>query len=158
VTSWVRLIVCSKKSKGSGGAPGADVVDRVLDSAVASRRPWGLPLAILAAARGARQAVEASPEMILPAVRLIIGGLTCVLSLERPDDGRPAPYLHLSVSRQALPVAPCSPVEQGFLLSLFFAPHEFAFLSVAPGTTQPVTHYYLRLVDEQSSTDLAGRG
>ena len=66
--------------------------------------------------------------------------------LDRAD--RRAGYLHLSISRQAVPVVPCSPVEANFPLSLFFAPHEYIFLSSAPGTTVPVTHYYLRTFAE----------
>ena len=50
---------------------------------------------------------------------------------------------------------PCSPVEANFLLSLFLAPHEYIFLSSAPGTTVPVTLSLAKTSSRSQVVDLS---
>jgi hypothetical protein len=106
-----------------------------------SDRPVAIPVAALAAVRGAREVVEAADDGEYPQVRLQIGHLTCVLS--RDDTPRDVwPWaIHLSVSSVAA-TAP-APIEQHLALALCFRPEELPCLAAQPGERVPVMHFFL---------------
>jgi len=113
------------------------------------------PARVLAAARGARQAVETYPAQMAPAA-LCLGRFRCVLSVDRPAAG-PGPWtLHLSVSNARGP-APPSKGEQYGLLTLFFAPAEVPRIWGEPGLTAPIIHFRLEVWPATGRVRIADR-
>jgi hypothetical protein len=98
-------------------------------------------MAVLAAARGLRQAVAERPGAQPPG-RVRLGSYRCVLSFDETPRA-PYPYaLHLSVGNDVLPgVLP--PYELHWLISLYFTPGEVPLLLTRPGQTVPVVHFHL---------------
>jgi hypothetical protein len=110
----------------------------VLDDAQAA--PVCLPIIVLAAARGMREAVLDHPGD-QPVGALDVGPFRCVLSLWMNLSERQPYVLHLSISRDS---GWMSGLEQFFLLSLFFTPDETPLLEIEDGYTKPVRHFRLR--------------
>lgn len=99
------------------------------------------PMAVLAAARGLRQAVAARPGAPPPGIALL-GSYKCVLSFDETPRA-PYPYaLHLSVGNAVLP-GQLPAYQLHWFVSLFFTPCEVPLLLAQPGQTVPVIHYYL---------------
>jgi hypothetical protein len=104
-------------------------------------RFFAQPIAVLAAARGLRQAVAQRPGAQPPGV-VLLGAYRCILSFDEMP-GAPTPYaLHLSVGNGVIP-GHLPNLDLHWLLSLFFTPGEVPFLLAERGQTVPVMHYYL---------------
>ena len=121
------------------GWPSLDLSD--LDVEIRPDRCFARPMAMLAVARGARQAVADRPGAQPPSV-VLLGQYRCVLSFDETPQA-PYPYaLHLSVGNTVVP-GHLPPYALHWLASLFFTPGEVPLLLAQPGQTVPVIHYYL---------------
>ncbi len=112
-----------------------------VDVEMQDNRFFPRPMAVLAAARGLRQAVAQRAGVQPPGV-VRLGSYRCVLSFDETPRA-PSPYaLHLSVGNEVLPgLLPAYDLH--WLVSLFFTPGEMPLLLTQPGQTVPVVHYYL---------------
>lgn len=123
--------------------PGLHSIDLTTDHVVpTTRRLTAIAARVLAAARGCRKAVAAHPGLD-PTGLLKVGSFRCTLSLDETP-GALHPYaLHLSVSGISR-LGTLSPLEQGFLISLFYTEEERSLLWTKEGETfRPVTHFFV---------------
>lgn len=123
------------------GQGGPEVDCSTVEIAIRTDRFFARPMAVLAAARGLRQAVAHRPGAPPPGV-VLLGAYRCILSFDETPQA-PYPYaLHLSVGNGVIP-GHLPNADLYWLLSLFFTPGEVPFLLAEPGRTVPVIHYYL---------------
>jgi hypothetical protein len=123
------------------GEGGPEVDCSAIAIEVLTDRFFARPMAVLAAARGLREAFAQRPGAQPPGV-VLLGAYRCILSFDETPEA-PSPYaLHLSVGNGVIPGHLPTP-DLHWLLSLFFTPGEVPFLLAEPGRTVPVLHYYL---------------
>ncbi len=123
--------------------PGLHGVDLTKDHvALTTRRLTAIAARVLAAARGCRKAVAAHPGLD-PTGLLKVGAFRCTLSLDETPEALHPDALHLCVSG-GLGLGTLSPLEQGFLVSLFYTEEERPLIWSKEGeTSRPVTHFFV---------------
>ncbi len=123
--------------------PGLHSIDLTKDPVVpTTTRMTAIAARVLAAGRGCRKAVAAHPGLD-PTGLLKVGAFRCTLTLDETP-GAFQPYaLHLSASG-SLGLGTLSPLEQAFLVSLFYTEEERARIWSKEGEiSRPVTHFFV---------------